>query len=90
MALTFLPGISLHRSEASWARQTWRATAAVMPSDAGSAYQTVARWSPRRSETCKLSPIVAVVEAVKESRLADAEVLLVSPSGQPAVAPAGG
>jgi hypothetical protein len=37
-----------------------------------------------------LSPIVAVVEAVKESRLADAEVLRVSPNNQLAAAPAGG
>jgi hypothetical protein len=57
---------------------------------AGSAYQTVAWWSPRRSATCKLSPIVAVGEAVKESRQADAEVLRVSPSSQLAAAPAGG
>ena len=34
--------------------------------------------------------VVAVVEAVKESRLADAEVLPVSPSSQLAAAPAGG
>jgi len=53
-------------------------------------------WRPdRRSTTaavpsCKLSPIVAVVEAVKETRLADAEVLPVSPSSQLATAPAGG
>jgi len=37
-----------------------------------------------------LSPIVAVVEAVKESRLTDAEVLLVLPSSELAAAPAGG
>src|SRR6266540_6003391 len=33
-------------------------------------------WSPGRSATCRLSPIVAVVEAVKESCLVDAEALL--------------